>query len=43
MTTKGVAALAVSLGVLLGAAGANAADQVSLLLNWYLGGLHAPF
>ena len=43
MTTKGIAALAVSLGVLLGPAGANAADQVSLLLNWYLGGLHAPF
>ena len=39
---QGIAALAVSLGLLLGPAGANAPDQVSLLLNWYLGGLHAP-
>jgi NitT/TauT family transport system substrate-binding protein len=41
--TKGFAALAIALGLMLGAAGARAADQASLLLNWYLGGLHTPF
>jgi NitT/TauT family transport system substrate-binding protein len=41
--TKRFAALAIALGLMLGAAGARAADQASLLLNWYLGGLHTPF
>lgn len=36
-------ALAVGLALALAAAPARAADQVSLLLNWYLGGLHTPF
>jgi NitT/TauT family transport system substrate-binding protein len=40
---KRFAALAIALGLMLGAAGARAADQASLLLNWYLGGLHTPF
>ena len=39
-----IAALAAGLGLALGGAGAaQAADQASLLLNWYLGGLHTPF
>jgi NitT/TauT family transport system substrate-binding protein len=42
MTTR-FAALAIALGLMLGAAGARAADEASLLLNWYLGGLHTPF
>jgi NitT/TauT family transport system substrate-binding protein len=42
MTTR-LAALAIALGLMLGAAGARAADEASLLLNWYLGGLHTPF
>jgi NitT/TauT family transport system substrate-binding protein len=29
--------------MLLAGAAAQAADQASLLLNWYLGGLHTPF
>jgi NitT/TauT family transport system substrate-binding protein len=41
--TKRFAALAIALGLMLGAAGARAADEASLLLNWYLGGLHTPF
>jgi NitT/TauT family transport system substrate-binding protein len=40
---KPCAALAIALGLTLGAGGARAADQASLLLNWYLGGLHTPF
>ena len=35
-----------ALGLLIGlggAPGARAADDASLLLNWYLGGLHTPF
>jgi NitT/TauT family transport system substrate-binding protein len=35
-----------ALGLLIGLgvpAGARAADDASLLLNWYLGGLHTPF
>jgi len=36
--------LAVTLaGMLVGAGAVSAADKVSLRLNWYLGGLHAPF
>jgi len=43
MTVR-IAALAASFGLALGGAGAaQAADQASLLLNWYLGGLHTPF
>jgi NitT/TauT family transport system substrate-binding protein len=39
-----IAALAAGFGLALGSAGAaQAADQASLLLNWYLGGLHTPF
>ena len=37
---------AMALGILIGlgvAPGAWAADDASLLLNWYLGGLHTPF
>jgi NitT/TauT family transport system substrate-binding protein len=41
--TMRFAALAAALGLMLGAAGARAADPASLLLNWYLGGLHTPF
>jgi NitT/TauT family transport system substrate-binding protein len=41
--TKRFAALAIALGLMAGAAGARAADEASLLLNWYLGGLHTPF
>lgn len=37
-----MAALAASFGMALGGS-AQAADQASLLLNWYLGGLHTPF
>ena len=38
------ATIALTLAALLGASGtASAADAVSLRLNWYLGGLHAPF
>jgi NitT/TauT family transport system substrate-binding protein len=36
----------IALGLLFGlglSPGARAADDVSLLLNWYLGGLHTPF
>jgi len=40
---KSCAALAIALTLLLGAGGARAADEASLLLNWYLGGLHTPF
>jgi NitT/TauT family transport system substrate-binding protein len=29
--------------LMVGGGGAQAADEVSLLLNWYLGGLHTPF
>lgn len=39
-----LAAIALMLAALLGVSGsAFAADAVSLRLNWYLGGLHAPF
>jgi NitT/TauT family transport system substrate-binding protein len=42
MTTR-FAALAATFGLALGTAGAaHGADQASLLLNWYLGGLHTP-
>jgi NitT/TauT family transport system substrate-binding protein len=38
-----VVTLLVTLGVLAAVGQASAADSVSLRLNWYLGGLHAPF
>ena len=38
------ATTALTFALLLGTSGtASAADAVSLRLNWYLGGLHAPF
>jgi len=44
MTSMRITALAAGFGLALGGAGAaQAADQASLLLNWYLGGLHTPF
>ena len=39
---KAVFGLAVALPMVLGAQ-AQAQDNVSLRLNWYLGGLHVPF
>ncbi|MFB3819219.1 MAG: ABC transporter substrate-binding protein [Candidatus Methylomirabilales bacterium] len=43
MKRTGVVALFVALAVLALAGPAPAADSASLRLNWYLGGLHAPF
>ncbi|HET6467736.1 MAG TPA: ABC transporter substrate-binding protein [Geminicoccaceae bacterium] len=41
--TRRLLAAALGAAVAMGAGAASAADRASLLLNWYLGGLHAPF
>ncbi len=46
MRMKRLAVVGLALGAvaaLSGAPAARAADEASLMLNWYLGGLHAPF
>lgn len=41
--TRRLLAAALGAAVAMGAGAASAADRASLLLNWYLGGLHTPF